>query len=85
MSELEAQVCAILEAMVKATVSEMSEVLGGSDSTRPQASRSTTENTHDSLHDKVRSAGSRWSGLGLDRAGSGPVCAACCCFAPPGV
>lgn len=42
MSDLEAQVCAILEKMVSATISEMSKVIGVSNSTQPGES-STTE------------------------------------------
>ncbi|XP_008302107.1 uncharacterized protein LOC103373879 [Stegastes partitus] len=53
MSELEAQVCSILEIMVNATVSEMSKVLGGCGPTRPQVSTCAPENTHGSSEEKV--------------------------------
>lgn len=52
MSDLEAQVGAILEIMVNATVTEMSKVVGGSDSTDPEVS--SCENTHGSSADTVR-------------------------------
>lgn len=51
MSDLEAQVGAILEKMVNSTVTEMTKVIGVSDSTHPEVSSCTTENT------QVRSAG----------------------------
>lgn len=58
MSDLEAQVGSILEIMVNATVTEMTKVIGGCDSTRPEASTctDTTENTQESTDKTVSEA-----------------------------
>jgi len=53
MSHVEAHVCAILDTMANATVSEMTKVIGGSDSTRPEVTPSAAENKHDSSDEKV--------------------------------
>lgn len=68
MADLEPQVCAILEIMVNAAVSEMNKVIGASDPPRPQETSCVAEDTHGSPEDKVQ-GGLRSSGI---RAGSGP-------------
>lgn len=52
MSDVEAQVGAILEIMVNATVAEMTKVIGGP--TRPEVSSCAAENTVGSPEEKVR-------------------------------
>lgn len=72
MADLEPQVCAILEIMVNAAVSEMNKVIGASDPPRPQETSCVAEDTHGSPQDKVQDkvqGGLRSSGI---RAGSGP-------------
>lgn len=72
MADLEPQVCAILEIMVNAAVSEMNKVIGASDPPRPQETSCVAEDTHGSPEDKVQDkvqGGLRSSGI---RAGSGP-------------
>lgn len=68
MADLEPQVCAILEIMVNAAVSEMNKVIGASHPPRPQETSCVAEDTHGSPEDKVQ-GGLRSSGI---RAGSGP-------------
>ncbi|CAI5692744.1 unnamed protein product [Oreochromis niloticus] len=53
MADLEPQVCAILEIMVNAAVSEMNKVIGASDPPRPQETSCVAEDTHGSPEDKV--------------------------------
>ncbi len=54
MSDLEAQVAAILEIMVNATVTEITEVIGGSDSTHSEVASCTPGSTRGSSADTVR-------------------------------
>lgn len=54
MADLEPQVCAILEIMVNAAVSEMNKVIGASDPPRPQETSCVAEDTHGSPEDKVQ-------------------------------
>lgn len=57
MADLEARVCAVLEAMVNAAVTEMTKVIGGADAVRPQAASCAAEDTHGSSVDKVHAGG----------------------------
>lgn len=53
MSDLEAQVGAVLEIMVNATVAEMTKLIGGCDSTHAEESSCVTESTPGSADGKV--------------------------------
>lgn len=68
MADLEPQVCAILEIMVNAAVSEMNKVIGASDPPRPQETSCVAEDTHGSPEDKVHE-----SVVAYGRQVSGPV------------